>query len=160
MARNPDGKKEPGSRRSGEGRRRSPASPPEGPDGGGKAASGAGEPVLKTASVTLLREDAGHWAVFRLECRGRPGQEDLAAVAAALCLWAGKDARPVCVVPGEVEQPNSRVMAALVGLLETADGGRRRVALARPPRAWTDMLEILGVRSGFLTVEDPSDLSS
>lgn len=116
--------------------------------------------VVRTDSLSLLRQDALRWVVYRFEGEAKPTQEDLDEVLKALGGAAAETSKPVCVVPGDLKQPNSRALGALLGLLGTKDGGERRVALAAPTQAWLDMLDIMGVRSSFLVVDDPGELTS
>lgn len=116
--------------------------------------------VVRTDSLSLLGQDALRWVVYRFEGKGKPAQEDLDEVLKALGAAAAGTSKPVCVVPGDLKQPNSRALGALLGLLRTKDGGERRVALAAPTQAWLDMLDIMGVRSSFFVVDDPGELTS
>lgn len=116
--------------------------------------------VVRTDTLSLFRLETERWTIFRLEGKGGPEREDLLKVLEALAQSVEADAGPVCVVPGSLQAPNSRILATLIGLLVTKDGRDRRMALAGATQAWVDMLDILGVRSRFLVVEDVEDLKS
>ncbi len=118
------------------------------------------EAVLKTDSLSLFRQRAGRWRVYRFEGSGTTNREDLLKVLEALVRSVEADGGPVCVVPGDLHTPNSRILATLIGLLVEKDGSDRHIALAGPTQAWTDMLDILGVRARFLVVDDVEDLKS
>ncbi|MHC4201409.1 MAG: hypothetical protein ACYSU0_15575 [Planctomycetota bacterium] len=118
------------------------------------------EAVLKTDSLTLFRQRAGRWRVYRFEGAGTTDREDLLKILEALIQSVEADDGPVCVVPGDLHTPNSRILATLIGLLVAKDGSDRHIALAGPTQAWIDMLDILGVRARFLVVDDVEDLKS
>lgn len=118
------------------------------------------ELVVRTESLSLFRRDTERWTIFRFEGSEKPTHEDVTAVFGKLTPPPEVDAKPVCVVVDSLKSPNSRMLAALVSLLGRKDGGERRVALSGPPKTWLDMLDILGVRSSFIIVDDPEDLVS
>ena len=97
---------------------------------------------------------------LQVMCDAKPVAKDLDAVLEALARSAEVEEKPVCVVPEALEQPNSRALGALLGLLTTKEGKPRRVALAAPSVAWTDMLDIMGVRASFILVDDAEELAS
>ena len=118
------------------------------------------EPVVATDTLRLFRRDTQRWTVFSFEGDEKPLHEDVSTVFGQLTPPEEVDARPVCVVVSELKQPNSRMLAALVSLLAKRDGTPRRVALAGATKEWLDMLDILGVRSSFVFVDDAEDLVS
>jgi len=120
----------------------------------------AEEVVVITDSLSLCRSDTERWIIYRLKGDAKPVAKDLDAVLEALARSAEVEEKPVCVVPEALEQPNSRALGALLGLLTTKEGKQRRVALAAPSVAWTDMLDIMGVRASFILVDEPEELSS
>ena len=120
----------------------------------------AEEVVVITDSLSLCRSDTDRWIIYRLKGDTKPVAKDLDAVLEALARSAEVEEKPVCVVPEALEQPNSRALGALLGLLTTKEGKQRRVALAAPSVAWTDMLDIMGVRASFILVDDAEELAS
>ena len=120
----------------------------------------AEEVVVITDSLSLCRSETERWIIYRLKGDTKPSAKDLDAVLEALARSAEVEEKPVCVVPEALEQPNSRALGALLGLLRTKEGMQRRVALAAPSVAWTDMLDIMGVRASFILVDGPEDLAS
>ncbi|MHC5057774.1 MAG: hypothetical protein ACYTKD_24145 [Planctomycetota bacterium] len=118
------------------------------------------EVLVITDSLSLCRLDTERWATYRFRGDAKPSQKDLDSVLEALARSAEGEEKPICVAPEDLEQPNSRALGALLGLLTTKDGKDRRVALAAPSSAWTDMLDIMGVRSRFIVVDDPEELAS
>ena len=118
------------------------------------------EAVLRTDTLSLFRLETERWTIYRFEGTAVPNREDLLKVLEALAQRVEADAGPVCVAPGSEQAPNSRILATVIGLLVTKDGRDRRMALAGTTRAWADMLDILGVRSRFLIIDDVEDLKS
>jgi hypothetical protein len=116
-------------------------------------------PVIETNTLSLLSEPTGRWMVFRFETQEQPGQDDLADVLEALAKAAAETDLPVCVVLENLKQPNSRVLAALVGLLTAKDGSDRRVAVAGAEKGWLDMLDILGVTGRFVVLGSLGELA-
>jgi len=127
---------------------------------GGAHMPQAEEVVVITDSLSLCRSDTERWIIYRFKGDPKPSQKDLDAVLQALVRSAEVEVKPVCVAPEALEQPNSRALGALLGLLTTKDGKQRRVALAAPSNAWIDMLDIMGVRASFIVVDDPEELAS
>ena len=120
----------------------------------------AEEVIVITDGLSLCRSDTERWVIYRFRGDAKPSQKDLDAVLEALARSAEDEEKPICVVPEDLKQPNSRALGALLGLLTMKDGKDRRVALAAPSSAWTDMLDIMGVRSRFIVVDDPEELTS
>ncbi len=118
------------------------------------------ERIAESGGLELFRQKSGSWVTYRFEVGGKPGQDDFIDVFGAFSQAANDEAGPVCVVLDGLPQPNSKMLAALVGLLVARDGSERRVALAGATRMWVDMLDILGVRAKFLMVDGPEDLAS
>jgi hypothetical protein len=119
----------------------------------------AEEVLVTTDSLSLCRLGTERWVSYRFRGDAKPSQKDLETVLEALARSAEDEEKPICVVPEDLKQPNSRALGALLGLLTTKDGKDRRVALAAPSNAWTDMLDIMGVRSRFIVVDDPEELA-
>lgn len=115
--------------------------------------------VIETDTLLLLKEPTGRWSVFYFEAKDQPTQDDLAEVLQAFATTIDDDDTPVCVVLNSLKQPNSRILAALVGILATKDGGERRVALAGARKGWLDMLDILGVASRFVILDSVEELA-
>ena len=120
----------------------------------------AEEVVVIADTMSLCKTDTDRWVIYRFRGDAKPLQKDLDAVLEAFVRAAETDEKPICVVPEALDQPNSRALGALLGLLTTKDGKDRRVALAAPSTAWTDMLDIMGVRASFIVVDDPEELAS
>ncbi len=118
------------------------------------------ETILQTESLRLLRLETDRWVIYRFDGSASPAREDLLKVLEALARSVEEQTLPVCVVPENIESPNSRILATLIGLLVKSDGTDRRMALAGAGRAWVDMLDILGVRARFLLVDDVDELKS
>ncbi len=120
----------------------------------------AEEVLVITDTLSLCKTDTERWVIYRFRGDTKPSQKDIDALLEVFVRSAEEDDKPICVVPEALDQPNSRALGALLGLLTTKDGKERRVALAAPSNAWTDMLDIMGVRASFLVVDDPEDLAS
>ncbi len=118
------------------------------------------DPVVTTDTLRLYRRDTERWTVFSFEGDEKPLHEDVSTVFGQLTPPEEVDAKPVCVVVSELRSPNSRMLAGVVSLLAKRDGTPRRVALAGPTKGWLDMLDILGVRSSFVIVDDAEELVS
>lgn len=110
------------------------------------------EAVATTASISLLSWLSDEWRVYQFEAAGKPALIDVSSVLEALAASAEQDDRPICVLLSGLSTPNSRVLAALVGLLTTVSGRERRVALAGAGKGWLDMLDILGVGHRFVVL--------
>ncbi len=120
----------------------------------------AEEVIVITDTLSLCRSETERWVIFRFRGDSKPSLKDLDAVLEAFIRSAETEEKPICVAPEALDQPNSRMLGALLGLLTTKDGKDRRVALAAPSVAWTDMLDIMGVRASFIVVDDPEELAS
>jgi hypothetical protein len=118
------------------------------------------EVIVITDTLSLCRSETDRWVIYRFRGDAKPSQKDLDAVLEVFVRSAEADEKPICIVPEALDQPNSRALGALLGLLTTKDGKDRRVALAAPSSAWTDMLDIMGVRASFIVVDDPEELAS
>lgn len=117
--------------------------------------------IAESGGLRLFSREAKRWVIYRFEfeAENKPSKDELTEVLGGLSRSAAEEAGPICVVLGDLPQPNSRMLASLISLLMTKDGSQRRVALAGPAQGWLDMLEILGLRARFLVVEDPGDLT-
>lgn len=115
--------------------------------------------LCETDTLLLSFSDTARWGIFYFEEKGRPSQDDVAAALETLSDKAEEESRPLCVALDGLSQPNSRILAALIGLLTKKDGTERRVALACTRQVWLDMLDILGVSSRFVLVDSPGELT-
>jgi hypothetical protein len=118
------------------------------------------EVLVITDTLSLCRTDTERWVIDSFRGDAKPSQKDLDAVLEVFVQSVEAEEKPICFVPEALKQPNSRALGALLGLLTTKDGKERRVALAAPSNAWTDMLDIMGVRASFIVVDSPEELAS
>ena len=115
--------------------------------------------LVDTDSLKLHHRTTERWEVLRIVGLGEPQDVDVEAMAKVLKPLAAESKKGLCIHIENILRPKSSLLSVLVGLLASPDNELRKIALVKPPGAWLDMLDILGVTSGFRVVESVEEVT-